>query len=143
MLHSSERISEKDLRYISSLLLHLVYGHHVSSTDDKYVRLSEAAVSGTAGGGTPGSQVVDLFPARKLSSFSFFFLLCSALQLNAPSLSVKYIPAWLPGMAFKRYALRVRKDLEGMRNTLFDVAKKNIVSLPHPDIHQNGFLILQ
>jgi len=41
----------------------------------------------------------------------------------------------MPGMAFKRHALRVRKDLEGMRNTLFDVAIKYIVSLPYPYIH--------
>jgi hypothetical protein len=147
MLHSFGRISERDLRYITCLLLDLVYGHRVSSTDDKYVRMSEAAVTGTAEAGTPGSQVVDLFPARKLSFFcllySSFALPCSVLQLKTPSFSVKYIPAWLPGMAFKRHALRVRKDLEVMRNTLFDVATKYIVSLPHPNIHQNGFLILQ
>jgi hypothetical protein len=52
---------------------------------------------------------------------------------------VKYIPAWLPGMAFKRHALRVRKDVEGMRKMLFDVAKEYIVSLPQPDIHETSF----
>ena len=83
MLHSLERISERDLRYISSLLLHLVYGHHVSSTDDKYIQISEAALTGTAESGTPGSQVVDFFPACELSfSFALFFvfsfLLCFA-----------------------------------------------------------------
>ena len=59
----------RDLRYTTSLLLHLVYGHHVDSIDDKYVRISEAAVGGTAASGIPGSQVVDFFPARKLSFF--------------------------------------------------------------------------
>jgi len=73
MIHSFERISERDLRYITSLLLHLVYGHRVSSTDDKYVRMSEAAVTGTVEAGTPGSQVVDFFPARKLCFFFFCF----------------------------------------------------------------------
>jgi hypothetical protein len=139
MLHSFERISERNLRYITSLLLHSFYGHHVSSTDDKYVRISEAALTGAAEVGTPGSQVVDFFPARKLSFFcllySSFVPPCSVLQLKAPSLSVKYIPAWLPGMAFKRHALRVRRDVEGMKNMLFDVAMKYRVSLPHPDIH--------
>ena len=109
--------------------------------------MSEAAVTGTAEAGTPGSQVVDLFPARKFSLFfllsSSFALSCSVLHLKNPPLSVKYIPAWLPGMAFKRHALRVRKDLEGMRNTLFEVATKYIVSIPHPNIHWNGFFILQ
>jgi hypothetical protein len=69
-----ERISERDRRYTASLLLHLVYGHRASSTDDTYVRMSEAAVTGTVEGGVPGSQVVDLFPARK-SSFLFCFIL--------------------------------------------------------------------
>ena len=134
-----ERITERDPRYIASLLLHLVYGHRASSTDDKYIRMSEAAVRGTVEGGVPGSRVVDLFPARKLS---FYFLLYSSLlcfQLKGPSFAVKYIPAWLPGMAFKRHALRVRKDVEGMRKMLFDVAKKNIVSLPQLDIHETSF----
>ena len=76
-----QRISDRDFRYTSSLLLRLVYGHRVSSTDDKYVRMSEAAVTGTAEGGIPGSQVVDLFPARKSSFFLFF--LCSSLHCIA------------------------------------------------------------
>ena len=66
----------RDLRYIASLLLQLVYGHRAGSTDDKYIRMSEAAVTGTIEGGVPGSQVVDLFPARGLS---FLFFLCSSL----------------------------------------------------------------
>jgi hypothetical protein len=73
-----KRISERDLRYTASLLLHLVYGHRVSSTDDKYVRMSETAVTGTVEGGVPGSQVVDFFPARE-SSFFFALFFCSSL----------------------------------------------------------------
>jgi hypothetical protein len=135
-----ERISESDLSYTASLLLHLVYGHRASSTDDKYIRMSEAVVRGTLEGGVPGSQVVDFFPARELSLFfASFVLLCSVLQLKGPSFAVKYIPAWLPGMAFKRHALRARKDIEGMRKMLFDVAKKYIVSLPQLDIHETSF----
>ena len=89
MLHSLERISERDLRYISSLLLHLVYGHRVISTDDKYVRMSEAAVTGTAEAGTPGSQVVDLFPARK---FSLFFCFILPLLFLALFCNLKILP---------------------------------------------------
>ena len=64
-----ERISERDLRYSASLILHLAYGHRVNSTDDKYVQLSETVVSGTIQAGNPGSHVVDFFPAGKSSSF--------------------------------------------------------------------------
>jgi len=37
--------------------------------DDKYVQLSETVVTGTIQSGNPGSHIVDLFPARKLSFF--------------------------------------------------------------------------
>jgi len=67
----------------------------------------------------------------------FLALFCNLKVL--PSFAVKYIPAWMPGMAFKRHALRVRKGIEGMRKVLFDVAKKNIVSLPQLDIHESSF----
>ena len=46
-------------------------------------------------------------------------------------------------MGFKRYALRVRKDVEEMENMLFDLAKGYIVSFSHPDIYETSSLILQ
>ena len=92
------------------------------------------------------SQALKLWTfSLPVSCLSFFCVIlpfvipCTVLQLKAPSFSVKYIPAWLPGMAFKRHALRVRKDLEEMRNMLFDMATKYIVSLPQPDIHETSF----
>ena len=39
-------------------------------------------------------------------------------------------------MAFKRHALRVRKDVEKMENMLFDAAKEHMVSLAQCDIHE-------
>jgi hypothetical protein len=101
--------------------------------------LSETAVSGTVEYGNPGAQIVDLFPPRESSIF-FRSILPSALKLKDRSFSVKYIPAWLPGMGFKRYALRVRKDVEEMENMLFDVAKKYMVSFPQNDMTFMGRL---
>jgi len=75
ILDSLEGISERHLRYSAGLILRLVYGHRVNSTDDKYVQLSESAVTGTIQSGNAGSQVVDFFPARKLSSFISSILL--------------------------------------------------------------------
>ena len=69
--HSLEGISERFIRYAASLILHLVSGHRVYSTNDKYVQISETAVRGLAECGNPGSQVVDLFPAREFSLFFF------------------------------------------------------------------------
>ena len=65
-----ERISERHFnRYSASLILHLAYGHRVNSTEDKYVQLSETAVTGTNQYGSPGSQAVDFFPVRESSIF--------------------------------------------------------------------------
>ena len=55
---------------------------------------------------------------------------------------MKYLPAWLPGMAFKRHALRVRKDGEKMENMFFDVAKEHMVSLAQCDVNETFFLSL-
>jgi len=137
ILGSLEGISERHLRYSAGLILRLAYGHRVNSTEDKYVQLSETAVTGTNQVGNGGSQVVDLFPPRESPIF-FLSRACSALKLKALPSSVQYLPAWLPGMGFKRYALRVRKDVQGMRNALFDLAKEYIVSLPQRDIYETS-----
>jgi len=68
-LDSLEGISKRHLRYSASLVLHLAYGHRVNSTEDKYVQMSETAVTGTNQYGSPGSQAVDFFPARESSIF--------------------------------------------------------------------------
>ena len=64
-------------RYAASLILYLVSGHRVNSTDDKYVQISESVSGGTTQCGNPGSQLVDIFPARE---FSLFFFLEFALS---------------------------------------------------------------
>ena len=68
--HSLKGVSERYIRYTTSLILHLTSGHRVNSTDDEYVQISETAVTGTTEAGSPGSHVVDLFPARGFSLFS-------------------------------------------------------------------------
>ena len=42
----------------------IAYGHTVHSTDDLYVRLAEEAGTDTVTSGSPGSILVDFFPAR-------------------------------------------------------------------------------
>jgi hypothetical protein len=76
--HSLKGNSERYIRYAASLILHLAFGHRVNSTDDKYVQISETAVTGLVEGGNPSSQVVDLFPAREFSSLSSF---CSQVEI--------------------------------------------------------------
>ena len=42
----------------------ITYGHTVRSNDELYVRLAEEAGMETVTGGSPGSVLVDFFPAR-------------------------------------------------------------------------------
>jgi hypothetical protein len=42
----------------------ITYGHTVRSTDELYVRLAEEAGTDTVTSGSPGSVLVDFFPAR-------------------------------------------------------------------------------
>ena len=46
----------------------ITYGHTVRSTDELYVRLAEEAGSDTVTSGSPGSVLVDFFPARMSQS---------------------------------------------------------------------------
>jgi len=40
---------------------------------------------------------------------------------------VRYIPSWLPGTSFQRYAKRISKTIEDMAQLPYDYAKKQIV----------------
>jgi hypothetical protein len=83
ILDSLDDISERHFRYSASLILRLTYGHRVDSTEDKYVQLSETAVTGTNEVGNGGSQVVDLFPPGESPIF-FLPRARSTLKLKAP-----------------------------------------------------------
>lgn len=62
---------------------------------------------------TPGTWIVDIIPACKLSLK--FPVICSLPKANANL--VKYLPAWFPGAGFKQTAQEWRRSLE-------DVARK-------------------
>jgi hypothetical protein len=94
-------------RYAGGLILLVVYGHEVKSKDDKFLSMAEKCVwllsnrIASSGGIWP----VDVFP----------FL--------------KYIPAWVPGMAFKRNAIEWKAQMEEFVNRPFELVQENIVSI--------------
>jgi hypothetical protein len=51
-------------RFAAGTIMKITYGHTVRSNDELYVRLAEEAGSDTVTGGSPGSVLVDFFPAR-------------------------------------------------------------------------------
>lgn len=83
----------------------MVYGHEVKSNDDKFLSMAEKCVwvlsnrIASSGGIWP----VDIFP----------FL--------------KYIPAWLPGMGFKRNAKKWKAQMEEFVDKPYELVRDNIV----------------
>ena len=51
-------------RFAAGTIMKITYGHTVRSTDELYVRLAEEAGTDTVTIGSPGSVLVDFFPAR-------------------------------------------------------------------------------
>lgn len=51
------------VRYAAAQMVDIAYGHSVTSLDDKYIQLAERATRETVEIGSPGSMLVDFFPA--------------------------------------------------------------------------------
>jgi hypothetical protein len=105
----------------------ITYGHTVRSTDELYVRLAEEAGMGTVTGGSPGSVLVDFFPAR-MSVWQYFCK--SRTSSDTPFDVVRHIPTWMPGAGFKRHALRTRIKVRNMHDTPYEMVRKATVSRP-------------
>ncbi len=58
------RLTLQKKRFSAGTIMKITYGHTVRSTDELYVRLAEEAGMDTVTGGSPGSVLVDFFPAR-------------------------------------------------------------------------------
>jgi len=86
-------------RFAAGTIMKIAYGHTVRSTDDLYVRLAEEAGTDTVTSGSPGSVLVDFFPA------------------------LKHIPTWMPGAGFKRHALRTRIKVRTMYDTPYEMVR--------------------
>ncbi|KAG8928006.1 hypothetical protein FRC01_006592 [Tulasnella sp. 417] len=89
-------------RYMGELIIELTYGRLANEDSGDYVERSaailQAVIQVTQG------HVVDLLP----------FL--------------KYLPSWLPGMGFKRYAAKWSKEIEDTRRAAFETARETALS---------------
>ncbi|KAI5122654.1 hypothetical protein M0805_007916 [Coniferiporia weirii] len=88
-------------RLLAGIIVLITYGHEVVPDDDALVGLVERALYLTASAGSAGTTPIDLFP----------FL--------------RHIPAWLPGMGLKRFALDVGRLVERVMVVPFTDAKTN------------------
>lgn len=69
------------------------------------------------------SWTVDYLPMR-----AYLKLLNSmVIQINDAFSSVKYLPAWLPGMGFKRLAKQWRDELDRFAYAPYEIVKSDVV----------------
>jgi hypothetical protein len=81
-----------------------MYGHDVlSSTDDSYVKRAEQSVAMLSDVLLPGAAIMNAIPA------------------------LRYLPAWLPGVDFKRLALGVKELTQELQDAPINFVKKGIV----------------
>ncbi|KAF8552662.1 cytochrome P450 [Imleria badia] len=90
LLEDPSKFQDHLRRYAGGLTLLVVYGHHVKSTDDAFLKLAEDCVSLLANRIAAGGGIwpVDIFPA------------------------LKHLPDWFPGAGFKRNAAIWKKQIE-------------------------------
>jgi hypothetical protein len=93
-------------RTVAATIMSTMYGHDVSSsTEDSYVKLVEQSGGMLSDALLPGAAVVNAIPA------------------------LRYLPAWFPGVDFKRSALRVKNLTQQLQDAPIDFVKKGIVRL--------------
>lgn len=82
----------------------IMYGHDVSSsTEDSYDKRVEQSVGMLSDALLPGATIVNAIPA------------------------LRYLPAWFPGVDFKRSALGVKDLNQELQDAPIDFVKKGIV----------------
>ena len=114
-------------RFAAGTIMKITYGHTVRSNDELYVRLAEEAGMDTVTIGSPGSVLVDFFPARMSVRWHFWK---SWAPSDNPFYVVRHIPTWMPGAGFKRHALRTRIKVRTMHDTPYEMVRKATVSCP-------------
>ncbi|KAJ7250827.1 cytochrome P450 [Mycena haematopus] len=86
----------------SSIIMATVYGYEVQPSNDRFVALSESALKKLSDSFFPGAVAVNTFPI------------------------LRYLPSWMPGAGFKRFAAECRQSIKEMREVPFDFVKQNM-----------------
>ncbi|KAF7374550.1 O-methylsterigmatocystin oxidoreductase [Mycena sanguinolenta] len=86
----------------AAIIMAIVYGYEVQPANDHFVGLSEAAVKRLSDSFFPGAVAVNTFPI------------------------LRYLPSWMPGADFQRYAAECRQLVKEMREAPFNFVKENM-----------------
>ncbi|KAI0699866.1 CyP450 monooxygenase [Cerioporus squamosus] len=102
LLSAPEKYSDNVEFAFGSTIFSAVYGIKISSPNDRYLVMADEAMRIIKGAYTPGKFLVEVFPF------------------------IRHLPAWLPGMSFKRKAAEWSVLIQKMRNTPFNAAIDSI-----------------
>ncbi|KAJ7819419.1 cytochrome P450 [Mycena olivaceomarginata] len=124
LLESPQDFRELLKTVAAASIMATVYGYDVKPSNDRFVALSENAVQKLSESFFPGAVAVNTFPI------------------------LRYLPSWMPGAGFQRFAAECRQITREMRQAPFDFVKQNItVSIlgsfflamaVHPDVQNKA-----
>ncbi|KAF7374544.1 O-methylsterigmatocystin oxidoreductase [Mycena sanguinolenta] len=86
----------------AAILMATVYGYEVQPTNDHFVSICEDTVKRLSDSFFPGAVAVNTFPM------------------------LRYLPSWMPGADFQRYAAECRQLVKEMREAPFHFVKQNM-----------------
>jgi len=89
----------------AAVIMSTVYGYDIAPANDRFVFIAEAAIAQLGAAIFPGAVAVNAFPL------------------------LRYLPRWMPGCGFKRFAEESEKLTNEMQNVPFDFVKQNMCSL--------------
>ncbi|KAF7374574.1 O-methylsterigmatocystin oxidoreductase [Mycena sanguinolenta] len=86
----------------AAIIMATVYGYEVQQTNDHFVGLAEDANKRFSESFFPGAVAVNIFPI------------------------LRYLPSWMPGANFQRFAVECRQLIKEMREAPFNFVKQNM-----------------
>ncbi|KAF7346382.1 O-methylsterigmatocystin oxidoreductase [Mycena sanguinolenta] len=102
LLSSPEDFREHIKTLAAAVIMATLYGYEVRPSNDPFVALSENAVNKLSESVFPGATAVNTFPI------------------------LRYLPSWMPGAGFQRFAAESRQLTNEMREVPFDFVKRNM-----------------
>ncbi|KAF7365142.1 O-methylsterigmatocystin oxidoreductase [Mycena venus] len=102
LLSSPQDFRELIKTLAAAIIMSTVYGYEVKPSNDRFVSLSESAVQKIGESVFPGAVAVNAFPI------------------------LKYLPSWMPGAGFQRFAAESRQLAEEMREVPYNFVKQNM-----------------
>lgn len=105
-------------------MLELIYGHTVTSPDDKYLQIAEGALKGSNDVAGAGIDIIELVPSRRFHLWSIL-----GGTNNSPLDTVRHLPYWIWGRGVKQLIDTTKRMVEAVHTEPYKLVEDAIVSL--------------